>query len=245
MPFAKKITSEPLPPAPPDNMPVYEDDWGRKYEPEPSLLDDAELPPPSPVQPEHVTPEPESEPEPAEPPRRPSAPPAPVQAPPPQPLAPSPRSSPRPAAARPVTSSYSPQPRPASLGTPPKHLAMPTTYRPYPGQTVGRRESSTSHTSPRPRFSEPVAPPHMPQPHFYGLPDLGLGFGQKKELAGKVAGSDGYCCRFDSFAELEMLILPRKRRARFWWVPRVDWKSTESYRTGLRLLDGLKGCEGV
>jgi hypothetical protein len=41
----------------------------------------------------------------------------------------------------------------------------------------------------------------MAQPHFYGLSDLGLGFGQKKVEAGKVAGSDGYCCCFDSFAD--------------------------------------------
>ncbi|KAF7193004.1 hypothetical protein HII31_05649 [Pseudocercospora fuligena] len=39
----------------------------------------------------------------------------------------------------------------------------------------------------------------MPQAHFFGLPDLGL-FGQKQET-GRPAGSDGYCCRLDSFAD--------------------------------------------
>lgn len=43
-------------------------------------------------------------------------------------------------------------------------------------------------------------PPHMPQQHFFSLPDIGLNLAQKPEQ-GKAAGSDGYCCVFDSFAD--------------------------------------------
>lgn len=108
------------------------------------------------------------------------------------------RTSPRPAAARPVASSLSPQNRPLNLHASPQKYGS---YRPSTAPSLPRRESTASHTSPRPRFVEPVAPPHMAQPHFYGLPDLSLNFGQKKEQAGKTAGSDGYCCCFDSFAD--------------------------------------------
>ena len=196
--FAKKIT--PPPPAPlPDPDPwdpvIQSSDepskWGEEphHDMGPSLLDDVK---PSPPAEEPVLAEPE--PEYAEPARRLSAPP------PPQPQAASPRPSPRLATARPVTGSYSPQRTPASLySSPPPQHAMPV-HRPMPPPLGGRRESR-SHTSPRPRFAEPVAPPHMAQPHFYGLPDIGLGFGQKKEPTAKAAGSDGYCCCFDSFAD--------------------------------------------
>ena len=184
--FAEEIT--PAMPEP-DDDPVrdgrYED------EPVPSLLDYAEPM----FENEQVTPEPEY----ADPPRRPSAPPAP-QPPASQPSATSPRPSPHAAAAKPVATPYSPQNRAASLYTPPQQYAMPV-HRPLTATTAPRRESSTSHTSPRPRFVEPVAPPHMAQPHFYALPDLGLGFGQKKEQAGKAAGSDGYCCSFGTLAD--------------------------------------------
>ena len=121
-------------------------------------------------------------------------PPEPSSAPKPSPVL----SSPRPAAAKPVASSLSPQSRPSSLHGP---LPQYSSYRPSTAPTYPRRESTASRTSPRPRFVEPAAPPHMAQPHFYGLPDLGLNFGQKKEQAGKAAGSDGYCCCFDSFAD--------------------------------------------
>ncbi|TKA65697.1 hypothetical protein B0A55_09543 [Friedmanniomyces simplex] len=40
----------------------------------------------------------------------------------------------------------------------------------------------------------------MPQPHFYGVPDLGLGVLPRTEDS-KAAGSEGYCCRFDTFAD--------------------------------------------
>jgi len=39
----------------------------------------------------------------------------------------------------------------------------------------------------------------MAQPHFLGLPDLGLNLTRKIE-PGKLAGTDGYCCRFDTLA---------------------------------------------
>lgn len=189
--FAQEIT----PPAPPSPAPMDELDHGRyhpyeRYEPSPSLLDDVEPSPPLPAEPEPTQPEQEF----VNPPRRGSP------LPPPQPQTLSPRPSPRPAAAKPPGASYSPQPRPGSLYSPPQQHTIPACHRSIPPPTAGRRGSSTSHTSPRPRFVEPAAPPHMAQPHFYGLPDLGLGFGQKKEQA-KVAGSDGYCCCFDSFAD--------------------------------------------
>ena len=40
----------------------------------------------------------------------------------------------------------------------------------------------------------------MPQPHFYGVPDI-PGLKLPKNEEGKIAGSDGLCCRFDSFAD--------------------------------------------
>ena len=117
-----------------------------------------------------------------------------------------PVTSPRPAFARPVASATTPPSRPASLAGPPQHYGNQSWYRTNSSvapsaRPHARRESSQSHTSPRPHFVEPVAPPHMPQPHFYGLPDLGFNFGKKKDQDGKAAGSDGYCCCFDSFAD--------------------------------------------
>ena len=195
--FAQEIT--PAVPEPDDNLVRdgrYED------QPVPSLPDDAEPM----FENEQMMPEPEY----ADPPRRPSGPPAP-QSPAPQPSGTSPRPSPRAAAAKSVANAYSPQNRAAPLYTPPQQFAMPV-HRPLTAATAPRRESSTSHTSPRPRFAEPVAPPHMPQPHFYALPDLGLGFGQKKEQAGKAAGSDGYCCSFDTLADAGDAASSRKAR---------------------------------
>ncbi|KAK3096344.1 hypothetical protein LTR53_019373, partial [Teratosphaeriaceae sp. CCFEE 6253] len=40
----------------------------------------------------------------------------------------------------------------------------------------------------------------MAQPHFFSPPDLGLSVNPKAEN-GRPAGSDGYCCRYDSFAD--------------------------------------------
>ncbi|KAK5162958.1 uncharacterized protein LTR77_011012 [Saxophila tyrrhenica] len=136
----------------------------------------------------------------------------------------SPRPSPRPAPARPVVGSVSPALRHA---TPYGQAEPPAGANGYRRQSVTRRESYTSRASPsqryvepvartspsqryvepatrvspNQRFVEPVAPPHMPQPHFYGLPDFGLNMASKKEQAATAAGSDGYCCCFDTFAD--------------------------------------------
>ncbi|KAI5369513.1 Putative WD40-repeat-containing domain superfamily [Septoria linicola] len=104
--------------------------------------------------------------------------------------------SPRPVVTRPVSVS---QPTQSSGG---RHRAS-SQLSPKPAVTGAvippRRESFVKHASPRPRLVEPP-PPHMPQAHFFGLPDLALGLGQRPE-GGKVAGSEGYCCRLDSFAD--------------------------------------------
>ncbi|KAF2208799.1 hypothetical protein CERZMDRAFT_114327 [Cercospora zeae-maydis SCOH1-5] len=68
-----------------------------------------------------------------------------------------------------------------------------------PAPTHSRRESFMALPAQRPRFVE-APQPHMPQAHFFGLPDLGLGLGQRQE-SGRVAGADGYCCRLDSFVD--------------------------------------------
>ncbi|KAK3058078.1 hypothetical protein LTR09_001155 [Extremus antarcticus] len=145
----------------------------------------------------------------------------------PSPATVSPRPSPRPAAARPVASSLSPVSRHATPYGTAEQYGGANNYRPNGSTAYPRRESYTSRTSPgqhyvepvarispsqryvepvpraspHQRFVEPVAPPHMPQPHFYGLPDFGLNLAQKKEPATKAAGSDGYCCCFDTFAD--------------------------------------------
>lgn len=120
---------------------------------------------------------------------------------------------------KPIQAARTPPSRSAGLYSSPEQYSTPAGYRsnngtapsPLPTSTVhppplSRRESAT-HTSPRPRFIEPVAPPHKAQPHFYGVPDFGLmNFGQQKTVdqtsgGGKPAGSEGYCCTFDSFAD--------------------------------------------
>ena len=116
--------------------------------------------------------------------------------------------SPRPAVAKPTANSFSPPIRPAGLFRPPSGYEG---YPKLPSQPQQRRGST--HTSPRPAFVEPAGPPHMAQPHFYGLPDLGLNFGSKKEQnGGKAAGSDGYCCCFDSFADSGDMASSRQAR---------------------------------
>ena len=113
--------------------------------------------------------------------------------------------SPRPAAAKPAPNPVSPPFRPSTLHSPPQRPSNLSGYRSNSSTAVSphpRRESfPATQASPRARYVEPVAPPHMPQPHFYTLPDLGLNFGQKKDPGAKLAGSDGYCCCFDSFAD--------------------------------------------
>ncbi|WPG97238.1 Hypothetical protein R9X50_00001000 [Acrodontium crateriforme] len=108
----------------------------------------------------------------------------------------------------------SPASRPAAVQIGPQHYA-PSQARhsnsPQPINHVQRRESfGMTHTlQPRPRFVDPP-PPHMPQSHFFGLPDIGLNFGQKQDQ-GKPAGSDG-CCRFDSFDDAGHAPSARKAR---------------------------------
>ncbi|KAK4507543.1 hypothetical protein PRZ48_001278 [Zasmidium cellare] len=109
--------------------------------------------------------------------------------------------SPRPAVARPVPPT-SPPSRPVSLHGAPQRDRNNSlaSYRPAPSIAQPSQQRRESFASTRPRFVEPP-PPHMPQAHFFGLPDFGLmGLGQKQET-GKPAGSDGYCCRLDSFAD--------------------------------------------
>jgi hypothetical protein len=123
--------------------------------------------------------------------------------------------SPRPAASKPVSHAVSPPYQTADL-----HQPQPQQYISQPGSRSHslagplpstRRESLSSfQTSPRPRYAQPSRqpplrpadppPPHLPQPHFYGLPDFGLNMTQKPEQ-GKPAGMDGFCCRLDSFAD--------------------------------------------
>lgn len=110
--------------------------------------------------------------------------------------------SPRPAAAKPASPAVSPPYRPASLHSPLPHHASLANSRPQSslGQAPQtRRESFAKQASPRPNFVE-APPPHMPQSHFFGLPDLGFNLNQKQET-GRTAGSDGYCCRYDSLSD--------------------------------------------
>ncbi|KAK5110265.1 hypothetical protein LTR62_006118 [Meristemomyces frigidus] len=124
--------------------------------------------------------------------------------------------SPRPAAAKPALPSPPTQFRPANLGQPltqytPRHSYRTSSMSTPIAPTPPRRDSySTQQRLLAPRTLDPP-PPHMPQPHFFGLPDLGLGLAQKQEQ-GQPAGSDGYCCRFDSFADAGDAASARKAR---------------------------------
>ncbi|KAK6436547.1 hypothetical protein LTR95_007265 [Oleoguttula sp. CCFEE 5521] len=66
-----------------------------------------------------------------------------------------------------------------------------------------RRESAAMPKPPPPRhrpssFLEPANPPHLMQNHYFSLP--GLDYGNKTAPSGKPAGSEHYCCTFDSFS---------------------------------------------
>ncbi|KAK3629625.1 hypothetical protein LTR56_017930 [Elasticomyces elasticus] len=102
-----------------------------------------------------------------------------------------PAPSPKPAVTKPALPlATSPPYRPATLHKP----AQPhPTYR--SNSVVPRRDSFA-----RRPFDPP--PPHLPQNHFYALPDLNLNLGlaPHKSETSKPAGSEGYCCRFDSFS---------------------------------------------
>lgn len=107
--------------------------------------------------------------------------------------------SPRPAAAKAAEPSPSSH-RPTGLHGAPQHdrnNSLNGHRATAPVQPTQQRRGSV--ISQRPRFVDPP-PPHMPQAHFFGLPDLGLNFGQKQET-GRPAGSEGYCCRVDSLAD--------------------------------------------
>lgn len=118
--------------------------------------------------------------------------------------------SPRPAPAKPAVTA-SPNSRPASLhGAPPRDQNNSLTgYRSSAPLSAAGQQRRESFASPRSRFDPP--PPHMPQPHFFGLPDFGLNLGQKQE-AGRQAGSDGYCCRIDSLADSGDELCAKKAR---------------------------------
>ena len=63
--------------------------------------------------------------------------------------------------------------------------------------------SSPSHSKGRPASmytQYPQAPPlpHHPQPHYYGAPNIDIGFPQLRSESRKAG--DGYCCVFDSLA---------------------------------------------
>lgn len=113
-----------------------------------------------------------------------------------------------------VSPPASPPNRPATLHNGSQHYPPSQARRLSAAQPTNhnqRRESfgMAQQTQPRPRFVDPP-PPHMPQSHFFGLPDIGLNFGQKQEQ-GKPAGSDG-CCRFDSFDDAGHTPSARKAR---------------------------------
>ncbi|KAF2483829.1 hypothetical protein BDY17DRAFT_309209 [Neohortaea acidophila] len=70
-----------------------------------------------------------------------------------------------------------------------------------------------SYTSSPPNFIEPKAPPHMPQPHFYGSPILNLDDEFKKlHHDPPIAGSNGYCCCLDSLADAGDGVSAKKAR---------------------------------
>ncbi|KAK4636224.1 hypothetical protein CLAFUW4_01739 [Fulvia fulva] len=120
--------------------------------------------------------------------------------------------SPRPAPARPVPPETPPS-RPVSLHGASKRdrknsLAGYRSPVISTQQTHPRRESLGV---PRSRFVDPP-PPHLPQAHYFGLPDLGImNFGQKQE-AGKAAGSDRHCCKLDTFTDAGDELSARKSR---------------------------------
>lgn len=141
-----------------------------------------------------------NKPEPKKRPPSPKPPPAPAQA------VSSPVSSPRPRNATPakLPTQTGPTP-PVKRMTPPRVPDQDrdsSVSRPTSVTERRRTESTTQPTSPVPRksFVEPANPPHMKQNHYFSVP--GLDFGRaaaKPEKGGKQAGSEHYCCCFDSF----------------------------------------------
>ena len=123
----------------------------------------------------------------------------------PAPVASSPLSSPRPRKVTPAIVQAPPTPAPSAKRTLPSRPSERDTDStiPRPSITDRRRtDSMTQPTSPVPRksFVEPVNPPHMKQNHYFAVPGLDFGRGAAKlEKGGKQAGSEHYCCCFDSF----------------------------------------------
>lgn len=112
--------------------------------------------------------------------------------------------SPRPQHVKPAAPPLSAPSPPTSIAVPvqQERESLPANNRRTSHIGRPRRESLSLQTSPRPRnsFVEPVNPPHMAQNHFYGVPGLDLGLATKQqEKGGKQAGSDHYCCCFDTF----------------------------------------------
>lgn len=129
--------------------------------------------------------------------------------------------SPRPAAAMPASPPY----RTPSLHQSPQYSNVighrPNSSTDQPSIQQRRTSFATQHTSPRPRFAQlspqPQAryadppPPHMPQPHFYGVPDIPLPLSQNPEIARASGPSSRYCC-FDSFADAGDSVTAKKAR---------------------------------
>lgn len=132
-------------------------------------------------------------------------PPSPKPPPAPAPVIPSPLSSPRPRKATPASVQAPPTPAPSVKRIIPSRASDfdKESSMPKPSVTERRRtDSITQPTSPVPRksFVEPVNPPHMKQNHYFAVPGLEFGRGATKpEKGGKQAGSEHYCCCFDSF----------------------------------------------
>ncbi|KAK0271819.1 hypothetical protein LTR35_013295 [Friedmanniomyces endolithicus] len=122
---------------------------------------------------------------------------------------PSPVRSPTLATVKPALASASPPYRPASLHKPPPQYGSHDRPNQSKSQPAPQRRESFAR-SPVPRLYDPP-PPHMPQPHFFGVPDLGLGVLPRVENS-KAAGSDGYCCRFDTFSDAGDVASARRAR---------------------------------
>lgn len=123
------------------------------------------------------------------------------------PQAPPPDKSPRPAAAPPLAPA-SPHSHPLSMYSTRERGNCLSTHR-APSQPL-RRESFVTQPTPQPRFVDPP-PPHMPQQHFFQLPDFGFNDRRKQET-GRPAGSDGYCCRLDTLADAGDVASAKKAR---------------------------------
>jgi len=134
-----------------------------------------------------------------------------------RPPSPEPPPASLPAVSSPLTS---PLPRKATLSTP----QAPPSPAPFTRRAVASRdleyakdnsvsrptsviarhrtESAAQVPPPVPRksFVEPINPPHMKQNHYFSVPGLDFGRGPvTTEKGGKQAGSEHYCCCFDTF----------------------------------------------